>query len=160
MRILAIDPGRSTGWARFALSDGHLIEAGCSTEFPFRGLEIERAIIEMPFCYPDRASKGDHNDLMKLALRVGRYTERLESAGIEVQTVYPRDWKGQLDKAVHHGRELSMTDLRPAEKKILLDVIQPMAVKPREDVLDAFCLGRWWLREGRRKQPKTLAAGR
>lgn len=119
MALIAIDPGKATGFAAFDASDpdqpwvgiDRLKYAGVCTLEGCLGL-IESyvplrqsrpsgiCIIEQPQIYPGQQQKGDQNDLIKLAVMVGRYAEFAASHRFQVTLVKPREWKGQLPKNV------------------------------------------------------------
>lgn len=105
MHILAIDPGIHQGWCWIAGPD--------STHETFRSYRCHlgdppnvdvctKILIECPQVYRADQSKADPNDLIKLALRVGRLLERFKSH--DVRMVYPREWKGQQSKTVTKNR--------------------------------------------------------
>jgi hypothetical protein len=135
--LLAIDPGKDTGWATFI--GGALVSCGLG----FPNHNIDRAVIEKPQVYRRALSKGDPNDLITLAVQVGRYAERLEHGGARVDLVTPAEWKGQVPKDVHHqrirkeltGRESDAVDLAGAPSRKL------------HNVLDAVGLGLWLLKK-------------
>ena len=98
---LAIDPGIDTGTATFA-KDGSLL--ACSVGSPPRCSGL--VVIEKPQVYPSRFSKGNPNDLITLAIQVGRYVERFEAQGAKVSLTLPHEWKGTIPKDIHHRRIL------------------------------------------------------
>ena len=109
MALVAIDPGKVTGVAVF--EDGQLQRALiCSFEdclLVIENLEpLNRArsagdcIIEVPQVYPGQHQKGDQNDLINLAVTVGRYAERASTCRFKVTFLKPSEWKGQLPKDV------------------------------------------------------------
>lgn len=111
MALIAIDPGKVTGFAAFNsanVNKGRLSFATACTEWECleniaetaRRLGAEHCIIEVPQVYPGQQQKGDQNDLIKLAVMVGRYADRAASCGFQVKLVKPREWKGQLPKGV------------------------------------------------------------
>lgn len=152
---LAIDPGLDTGWALFSderallscgLGDPPAIEPGTSV------------IIERPQVYEARRSPGDPNDLITLAIQVGRYTERMHAQGAStVSHVLPRAWKGTLDPDVICRRAANC--LSSQELELLHAALRPLARRPLDDVslssgkrhnvLDAVGLGRWSFLRGR-----------
>lgn len=136
--LLAIDPGVSTGCAVFR--DGELADAWNGEP---KVAWFDRVVIELPQVYTSRLMKGDPNDLITLAVRVGRYTERLTPHAGALEHVKPATWKGQVPKDIHHNRMIKR--LGVAEAYLLASVLEPMAEKPREDVCDAVALGLWAL---------------
>lgn len=137
--VLAFDPGRITGWARF--KSRKLSEAGfesfeklCTAFPPLTG---ESVIIEMPRWYPHER-RIDVNDLLDLCRMVGRIEQRYWG---EAQTVYPRTWKGSVPKDVHNKRVLAaLTD----EERALLPR-RPRAKDFDHNLVDAVGLGLWKL---------------
>jgi hypothetical protein len=136
--ILAIDPGILTGWAVFD-SRGALQVCGLGEDFPTLSNRV--AIIERPQVYRAAKSKGDPNDLITLAIRVGRYYERLEKAGVRVELVLPTTWKGQVPKKIHHERIAS--SMPAAEVEIVRGVEKKIGKLKCENVWDAVGLGKW-----------------
>lgn len=110
MSLLAIDPGVAPlAWARFGAgaldSCGFMPrEAAAAGDWS----DLHALVIEKPFIYPKR-SKGDPNDLIDVA-GAAYFVEGAIRArgGPPASYVFPRDWKGQLDKPIHHGRVWSM----------------------------------------------------
>lgn len=119
MSLIAIDPGKATGFAAFDASDplepwegvDRLKVAGvCTLEecldlienyTPLRqSRPAGDCIIEQPQIYPGQHQKGDQNDLIQLAVMVGRYVDRATACGFRVTLVKPCEWKGQLPKDV------------------------------------------------------------
>ena len=153
MTHLAIDPGKHTGWA--VIGDaGELVACGLGDPpLDFGGA---RVWIERPQVYRGRASKGDPNDLITLAIQVGRYEERFAARGCQVDTVLPHTWKGSIDPDVCCRRIFA--SLTECEKALLERAIAPLARSPvhadltggrRHNVLDAVGIGKWSLRRGR-----------
>lgn len=142
--LLAIDPGTCTGWAYF--QGGELLaanvttihEPNCVAHFALRpGVEL---VIEVPEIYISRANwKGDPNDLIKVALQVGRWIERAAQRGCSVTTALPKEWKGQTPKDVHNAR--AIRKLTPSEAARL----PHMAETKRHNMIDAVALGLWKL---------------
>jgi hypothetical protein len=135
---LAIDPGISSGWALF---DGAALVA-CAAGDP-RHIVARKAIasvmIECPQAYP--RSKVDPNNLITLAVRVGRYAQHFEALGAKVSLVLPHDWKGNVDKVVNCNRVL--LGLTPVERTIYEPAARGLSDKVRMDLLDALGLGKW-----------------
>lgn len=146
-RTLAIDPGLDTGWAIID-ERGWLIACDLG-EPPLHLAAIERVIIERPQVYAGRQSKGNPNDLITLAIQVGRYTERFSR--FPVEHVLPREWKGTVNPDVLCRRVYSALS---AEDRAIIDrILTPLAQQPlshetltsgrRHNVLDAVGLARW-----------------
>lgn len=147
MSVLAIDPGRDTGWA-FLDDAGELVMCGLGEPPHSNGHHV---VIERPQVYRSRASKGDPNDLITLAIQVGRYTERAVFAGSTFEHVLPRDWKATVDADVLCHRVVA--SLTEHERAFLFGVLEPLARKPmilehltagrRHNVIDAVGLAKW-----------------
>lgn len=147
--ILGIDPGACTGWARVS-SDGRLMDAGVGSPAEVRAMfgaiyivGVDRAVIELPQVYRAARSKGDPNDLIDLAVTVGRYVQILESRAIKVVLVKPRDWKGQVPKEVHHKRILARLSTEEVAR------LPKLAASKVHNMLDAVGLALWFA-EGRK----------
>ena len=135
MNILAIDPGIDQGWATFVAN----VLTGCGLGVPFAPVYPHEVYIECPQIYP--AGKGDPNDLIKLAIRVGHCLAEAErSAGcLRTTLVYPRQWKGQTPKPVNHRRiraTLSASEIACLDRS-LVDVTNSL----QHNVLDAVGIG-------------------
>jgi len=141
--VLAFDPGKTTGWARF-FSTGKLRDAGAigfqllrekmAMEGYFGSLEV--AVIEVPRWYP-REHKIDVNDLIDLAVMVGEIRAHFE----DVELVFPRTWKGTVPKAIHNRRVLAaLID----EERALLPR-RPRAKDYDHNMVDAVGIGLWKL---------------
>src|SRR6185312_16842694 len=103
--------------------------------------EVPRAVlIECPQVYRHHLSKGDPNDLIKLAVGVGRYAEFFENRGAKVALVLPAEWKGQIPKEVHHARVMSALTRHEAAK--LLEGCKFVADGKRHNVMDAVALAK------------------
>jgi|SRR5882672_1288463 len=139
--IIAIDPGISTGWSIISEHAG-LVACGIGEEWDLKiwGPVEWHAVIEMPRVYP--RERVDPNDLMVLARRVGRYEERLLNlAAMSIETVFPRTWKGTLDKETHHAR--GRRKMQPNELRIVDEAVTGLSKKATLDVLDAVNLALW-----------------
>jgi hypothetical protein len=150
--LLAIDPGRDTGWCFLGnLGEPYVARCGLGdppVEFLAPG---DLVIIERPQVYRDRSSKGDPNDLITLAIQVGRYTERCEALGAKVEHVLPREWKGTVDPDVLCHRVTRA--LSESERELLYTALAPLARKPmttehltsgkRHNVIDAVGIAKW-----------------
>lgn len=140
MTILAIDPGRDTGWALLR-EDRTLVDCGLGS--PPTNFNGHRIVIEKPQIYRGRASKADPNDLITLAILVGQLTERYLTRGCHVEHIIPHDWKGSVDGDVLVRRiEASLTD---ADRQVLESKLLSVPKGKRHNVIDAIGLGRWSL---------------
>ena len=141
---LAIDPGIDTGWASFA-KNGSLLACSVGSPPSCSGM----VVIEKPQIYPSRLSKGNPNDLITLALQVGRYIERLEAQGATVTLALPHEWKGTIPKDIHHKRIVGY--LTDAERQVIKTYGAGVAAGKVHNMLDAVGLGKWAFKVGRFK---------
>lgn len=149
MNLIAIDPGVASGIAFFL--GGYLYR--CARFKPYDGERIEplilppaECVIEIPQVYRASKSKGDPNDLIKLATVAGRLAEYYESRGLRVQLVKPREWKGQLPKKVMQNRLLGTRG--PQWTRDEINALAGAANRVGNydhNVLDAVALGMWRL---------------
>lgn len=137
-KFLAVDPGiNGLGLAYFdtnLLVSARYVPNDKKTLLPERifALDLPDAwhcrVIELPKVYTASLQKGDPNDLIKLALVVGRLTT--------ANTVYllPQDWKGQAPKEAVHERvflRLSETEkgaIEPCPKSLLHNVFDAIGI--------------------------------
>jgi len=165
MALIAIDPGKVTGVAVFGGStrplpqrdanvrEGCLISATVCTEeqclmhienaAPVRQRKSGDCIIEVPQIYPGQQQKGDQNDLIKLAVLVGRYVDRATACGFQVRLVKPREWKGQLPKDVCWRR------VRETLDSFELDNMEKVLKSRAHNMHDAIGLGTWFQKRWR-----------
>lgn len=144
---LSIDPGESSGWALW--NDGKLVTCGagdfkslCCT----MGVMPKGAIIELPQVYLKRLSKGDPNDLIKVAVQVGRYVECLDRLGCKATLVHPHSWKGTVPKEAHHAQIWAYCTSK--EQEIIRLNGQGLNKKALGDMMDAVGLGKWAYKTG------------
>ena len=134
--LLAIDPGKDTGWARFI--HGRLEACGLGVPPIVKAAAV---IIECPeYRAHDRVNP---NDLIALAVRVGREVERAARAGITAELVRPTVWKGSVPKNIHQPRIVHA--LTREEHVILDDVLGLHAKSKGHNVIDACGIGLWAL---------------
>lgn len=152
MALIAIDPGKVTGVAVF--SGGVLRFATACTEeqclmhienaAPIRqGKPAGDCIMEIPQIYPGQQQKGDQNDLIKLAVMVGRYSDRATACGFRVKLVKPREWKGQLPKDVCWKR------VRETLTVLELGTMEKLPKSRAHNMHDAIGLGTWFQKRWR-----------
>lgn len=103
------------------------------------GAPVRTVIIEKPQVYRANLSKGDPNDLITLAIRVGRYAEHFEHSGARVALALPKNWKGQQPKSVTEAR--ARRDLSPSSLRVALESLRYVAASSHNDVWDAIGLG-------------------
>ncbi len=137
--ILAIDPGLDTGWCLLATS-GRIVSAGLGA-LQATWEKASWAILERPQVYRDNKSKGDPNDLITLAIQLGRYVEKLEAACVRTKLVLPGTWKGQIPKEIHHRRVLAA--LPPDDARTLLPCLEGFPKGKQHNILDAVALAKW-----------------
>lgn len=152
MALVAIDPGKVTGVAVF--EDGVLVRATvCDLEECLLLLEntapLNRhrlsgdCVIEVPQVYPGQQQKGDQNDLIKLAIMVGRYEACATTQRFRVVLVKPRQWKGQLPKDVCWQRVRET--LTPGE----LTKLEKLSKSKAHNMHDAIGIGTWFQKRWR-----------
>jgi len=142
--FLAIDPGRDTGWAVLR-EDGIL--SSCGLGDPPLAFNGHRVLVERPQIYRGRASKADPNDLITLAIQVGRYKERFMSRGCSVEEIIPHTWKGTVDPDVLCNRIVS--SLTDDERCVLDSALLSVAKSKQHNVIDAVGLGKWSVHRSR-----------
>ncbi len=145
MALIAIDPGKVTGIAVFQV--GLLFRATvCSLKEALLFIEQGKSgdcIIEVPQVYPGQQQKGDQNDLINLAVVVGRYAEQATACGFRVMLVKPREWKGQLPKDVCWQR------VRETLSTIELARMDKVPKSKAHNMHDAIGLGTWFQKRWR-----------
>ena len=144
MKILAIDPGLSTGWA--LLDAGILIDCGLGDPRSQSFCNLARVLIERPRVYPG-PREADPNDLITLAIMVGRYSEAFEAKGFPVEHIFPRVWKGTVNADVLCNRVLD--SLPQFERQLYESKVSKVAEGKRHNVIDAIGIGKWSLRRAR-----------
>jgi predicted nuclease with RNAse H fold len=147
-RVTCIDPGKVAGWAQW--TNKKLTSCGIFSDWNYptlwhRGCE-QYLVLEVPRIYPHR-SKGDPNDIVDLAMTAGEIRGFARAAGCHIIEVFPRTWKGQVPKEIHHARVLK--HLADDELR-LLDVEARKFSKTNpngydHNMLDAVALGLWFL---------------
>jgi hypothetical protein len=144
--LLTFDPAaHHVAWASFREARlegcGLIRERVAPTlEMKFRASEKwapMRAVVELPQVY-NRRGAGDPNDLIAVAVTVGRIAQALGPL-TPCEFVHPHDWKGSVPKKVMLGR----IEKRLDENELLVlnraDVIPSL----RHNVLDAIGIGLW-----------------
>lgn len=110
---------------------------------------FELAVIESQFIPPNRAtsrvtaaSAADPNDMIALATVSGAAAMIFagQRQASDVRLVKPADWKGQLDKKIHHERLLEQVPN-------LNRAVRELGVTLRSHALDAAGLAWWGLLE-------------
>ncbi len=137
--LLSIDPGIDTAWAQW--KDGRLWACKLSGNFDLTW--VSSAIIECPQVYPGTPQK-QANDLITLAVMVGRYQEQFLARKIPVTLILPHKWKGTIPKDVHNNRVLSRLD--PKERELYQTSVLGVPSSKRHNVVDAIGLGLYALK--------------
>lgn len=130
---LAVDPGLDTGWALFH-SSGEL--AACGLNGPPFGCARD-VVIERPQVYPSHPVPP--NDLITLAVQVGRYAGAAEATGASVRTCVPHEWKGNLPKDICARRIVRA--LKARELSAVTDMEATVPAAKRHNVIDAIGIG-------------------
>src|SRR5262245_29015263 len=133
--MITIDPGvHGSGIAWW--SNGHLVQISYHTVLPPQ-VDYHNIVIEIPQVYLGSKSKGNPNDLIRLAYAAGC----LVGDRLGVETVWPRQWKGTIKKEAMLRRILSK--LTPFE----LGMLQGLGLPPSKEhnVTDAVGIGLWKL---------------
>ncbi len=133
---LSIDPGISTGYAWWNSKTRQLEKCGAAPDYKATQ-QVDSLIIEVPKIYTARMMKGDPNNIVTLALQVGRYIERFGTNGLH--TVYPNEWKGTQTKGAHHPKIFMA--LSDKEKEIVRCAGSGLHEKALGDMFDALGLG-------------------
>lgn len=97
------------------------------------GLEL---LVERPQTYRGRASEGDANDLIAVAMVVGAVGALARFRAGNLSTMTPSQWKGQAPKRVTEARA---RDKLNADERAR--VLLPRAQKLRHNVWDAVGIG-------------------
>lgn len=136
--LLAIDPGvHKSGVAFFRGRELEWAKYFDSTAVgTLRSFSASRVVIEFPRIYRAAKQKGDQNDLLMLALTVGRFEAWLGGWPTTVDLIYPRDWKGTLDPDAMIER--IQERLEPYETD---HVYLPTAASLHHNVWDAVGIG-------------------
>jgi hypothetical protein len=148
MNLLAIDPGKATGWAYFDKET--LVSCGVLKFNPhpeyFSFMEYRRfskIIIEKPKIYPVRQWKGDPNDLISVALIAGWVAGFLDEVSSNIEYVTPQAWKGNRPKEVDHRHTMSLLS---TEEKEVIKRTKGVLKSQKHNMIDAIGIGLWYLR--------------
>jgi len=147
--VIAIDPGLWSGWALFHRGKLHVAGVLSEDEItrapPMPEWSPAIALIEVPVIYPIGKSKGDPNDLIKLAITVGDLRGFYRRHGLRVGFVKPRRWKGTVPKEIHGERVVGKLE---ADERAILPTLPKTK---RHNMIDAIGLGLWWLEKEERR---------
>lgn len=145
--VIAIDPGNDTGWAWSW--DGRLVACGLCKPDALPVYEKASLIVECPQVYP-RCREVDPNDLITLALKVGRAQQFYEDRGCAIFQTFPRSWKGQTPKDICHARLLK--DLNQWECLVLMKDLRKVTPSLQHNVLDAVAINVWFCKAERKRK--------
>lgn len=101
---------------------------------------VPSAVIEVPQVYGRRRSPVDPNDLIAVAVTVGRAAQQFFAGRVDL--VQPHTWKGSVPKDVMLNRIVSKLD--DGERLILHSAKVPASL--RHNLIDAVGLGLWKVR--------------
>lgn len=135
--LLAIDPGRCTGWALF---DGRTL-IGCGLDpSPAAFESIDRVVIEYPiYRSHERVSP---NDLIKLALNAGEWGGLARASRVKPEYVLPHVWKGgSIPKEISHER--IKRKCNSTEWTLVKDSCVDFSKSTIHNVIDAVGIGLW-----------------
>lgn len=152
-KLLAFDPAvHHVAWAAFdggRLARCELVrdkKLGAALEQRFRassGWQPMRVLIEIPQVYEQRKWEGDPNDLIDVAVTVGRVAQAFGPEGPAAEFVRPRRWKGTAPKEVV-GRWI-VKRLDDAEQNVLRTAKAPVPASLHHNIVDAIGIGLWAL---------------
>lgn len=165
MILISIDPGTTSGVAIFVgsrLAGVAMLEGSAFTQAqelikicntlsgpqkkgglvvaPPPGFNFGRGMIEVPRVYPQKAWKGDPNDLITVALVAGFLGHVLsfyyEKPDDQIEFIHPSTWKGQRPKKLDNdltlslleGSELACFDILKAPKSKIHNVIDAVGI--------------------------------
>lgn len=133
--LATCDPGRDAGVARF--EDGVLVWCGLNC-WPYKVLS-DRLVIEIPNAHEKRKRKVDPQDLITLAIRAGRWIERIPHDSLTQK--FPSEWKGGVPKEMHNG--LVLQALTPGERATFAFYCQKQKIPKGKlnNVVDAIGIG-------------------
>lgn len=131
-RFDAIDPGRDY-WAEATFENGILVwckmRAWDDGWVAWPNIPNTNVVIEMPQLY--RHGKHRAKDIADLTFSAGAIAARYSN----VVRYLPAEWKGQVDKEIHHERILRALNL--SERRI----VDGLKKKDSKHILDAVGLG-------------------
>ncbi len=137
--LMSVDPkghGSLRGKPGFAWFDNGELAAVLGK---FSLVACDILVIELPQVYQHGRSKGDPNDLIRVAFYAGAVAGALGYFGGlltgKLLTPTPGDWKGQVPKAIHHERI----------RRVLSTKELGLVSRVDHNVMDAVGLGLWAL---------------
>ncbi len=147
-QTIGIDPGLVTGLAAIHQGELHRVRVVDSLSYFKEQLRTlhswghARILIEKPQVYVTPYSKGDPNDLITLAIQVGRYVEICSlCTRCDITLVFPKEWKGQVPKEMHNARILKA--LSQKETQVLNEHTAKIAKGKMHNVYDAIGLAKY-----------------
>ena len=165
--MLAIDPGLDDKCGAAVFSNGKLVFATRSRLRASKRNQLTRAlltaehivnlvrtsdamlkeptpdyvIVEWPQAYQPGRGGGNNNDLFPLTAIAGAIAAEMTAWNpvVELATVLPAAWKGQLKDHIVQGRVLARLD--DAEKVVLTNALKGLAESSHNHVTDAVGIG-------------------
>lgn len=165
--IFAIDPGKHTGIAVLSSNGVVLFAAELPPDFhqpeqreamqavwesaPEELYELTYIVCEQMQVYRHSKSKGDPNDLIKVAFLGGWIAAHAQAYAptAKIVTVTPGEWKGQTPKDIHHDRIYK--DLSDTEREHVADLLANIPKSRRHNVWDAIGLAKWYYKKTQRR---------
>lgn len=137
MRLFAVDPGKSSGYALF--EDGVLIDCGAGApgkDFVIPPLHMDILVIERPEIY--RGSRVNPNNLVTLAITAGWWTGVVTHE--KLLWVVPKMWKGQIPKT---PRLQNYIIYKRVKDVLYSSWDNGLTQKQKFDAIDAVGIGRY-----------------
>jgi len=136
--VIAIDPGKCAGWARFDDATKRLVACGLYQWREKDALPPRDGvtIVELPRVYPAGRQPVPPNDLITLAYRAGLLARAVAQDGC-IETVYPHEWKKQVPDEILYSRILR--ELEESERKVI--EAAGCAKSTKHNMLDAVGIG-------------------
>ncbi len=132
--MFCVDPGKHMCAVAEFTYDGKLLSAcWLPNSFAIDKVRLSRVLVEVPRIYP--GSPVRPNDLMDLSFAAGQ----IAGAADNVQSVFPREWKGNVEKAIMTERIIALAKKRKEYKYATL----PKAKSKQHNVWDAVGIGYW-----------------
>lgn len=161
--ILAIDPGKASGWAVFVC--GQCVASGVAKSHETRTLAIDLALVEaerhkLPFVVAaEKWTAGgwaSHTAMMGLGASWGDWRTALELAEVpkaRVVRVHPQTWRARVLGAPRAAKSDQL------KKLAVVHASREVGHTPETDEADAICIGVWATRapEVAAKMPKPRA---
>ena len=131
VKILAIDSGKTTGWALFVdkvlVGNGHCL----FSDVPLQD-DVDLVVVETPVYYPAERRVGSAKSLIAQSYCAGVAVGAYYSTRVEVLEITAQIWKGTTDKDISHDRIVRL--LSEEELKVL---------KKDKNARDAAGIGLW-----------------